>query len=113
MTGEGTCGAVAASTMASGFAFEQASDMKDPAVADKVGAQVRDYLLTQFYEEYGSILCKDVMRKYFGKAWNLTSREMTQEFLSITDVCVIRKTAKMIAGILVEKYEKDELKITT
>jgi hypothetical protein len=112
MTGEGTCGAVVGSTMASGLAYGQSSDMKNPAVADRVGAQVRDYLMTKFYEEYGSILCKDVMRKYFGKAWDLTSREMTEEFLSITDGCVIRKTAKMIAGILVDKYEKDELKIT-
>ncbi|MFC1947162.1 C-GCAxxG-C-C family (seleno)protein [Chloroflexota bacterium] len=111
MTGEGTCGAVVGSTMASGFAFGQLSDMKDPAVADRAGAQVRDSLLTKFYEEYGSILCKDVMRKYFGKAWDLTSREMTEEFLGITDGCVISKTAIMIAGILIDKYEKGELKI--
>ncbi len=111
MTGEGTCGAVVGGTMAFGFAFGQSSDIKNSVVADMAGAQVRDALLTKFYEEYGSILCKDVMRKYFGKAWNLTDRAMTEEFLGITDGCVIRKTAKVVAGILLDKYEKGELKI--
>jgi hypothetical protein len=111
MTGEGTCGAVVAGMITSGFAFGQSSDLRNPPVADKAGAQVRDTLLEKFYLDYRSILCKDVMRKYFGKAWNLTSREMTQEFLGITDGCVIRKTARLIAGIILDKYEKGELKI--
>jgi hypothetical protein len=37
---------------------------------------------------------------------------MTKEFLGITDGCVIRKTAKMIAGVLVDKYEKGGLTIS-
>jgi len=111
MTGEGTCGAVAGSTMACGFAFGPYNDMKDPMTGDKAGARVRDTLLDRFNREYGSILCKDVMRKYFGKAWDLTSPEMTQEFLSITDGCVIRSTAKYISGVLIDMYEKGELVI--
>lgn len=111
-TGEGTCGAVSGSTMASGFAFGMKNDLKDPALGDKAGASVRDSLLAHFYEKYGSILCKDVMRKYFGKAWDLTSPEMTAEFLGITDGCVIRHTAKYMAGVLLDEYLKGELKLS-
>ena len=111
MTGEGTCGAVVGGTMASGFAFGQLSDMKNPAVADRVGAQVRDSLLTKFYEEYGSILCKDVMRKYFGKAWNLTDNKMTQEFLSQTDGCTIRQTSMWATEIILDELEKGKVKL--
>lgn len=110
-TGEGSCGAVVGSTMASGFAYGLESDLSNPVVGDKTGAQVRDTLLAHFYKEYGSILCKDVMRKYFGKAWNLTDPKMTAEFLSITDGCVIRHTANFIVDVLLDKYEKGELKI--
>jgi hypothetical protein len=109
MTGEGTCGAVAGSVLASGFAF----GVSDALESNKVGAVLRDSLLAEFYKRYGSILCKDVMRKYFGKAWDLTSEEMTMEFLSITDGCVIRSTAKWVAGFLVDEYEKGNLKIAT
>ncbi len=108
MTGEGTCGAVAGSVLASGFAFGVSAD---PADSNRVGAVLRDSLLAEFYKKYGSILCKDVMRKYFGKAWDLTNEEMTMEFLSITDGCVIRSTAKLVAGFLVDEYEKGNLKI--
>ena len=111
-TGEGTCGAVVGSVMASGFAYGLETDLKDPVAGNKAGAQVRDSLLNHFKTEYGSILCKDVMRKYFGKAWDLTSEKMTEEFLSITDGCVIRKTARYIVGVLIGKYEKGELKVT-
>jgi hypothetical protein len=108
MTGEGTCGAVAGSVLAGGFAYGVSAD---PADSNRVGAVLRDSLLAEFYNKYGSILCKDVMRKYFGKAWDLTSEEMTMEFLSITDGCVIRSTAKWMTGFLLDEYEKGNLKI--
>jgi hypothetical protein len=111
MTGEGTCGAVAGSTMVSGFAFGLSCNMKDPVTGNKAGVQVRDTLMDRFQREYGSVLCKDVMRKYFGKAWDLTSSKMTEEFLGITDGCVIRSTAKYISGVLVDKYLNGELEI--
>jgi hypothetical protein len=110
MTGEGTCGAVSGSVIASGFAFGIPKDTDDITIADKAGARIRDTLLARFYREYGSILCKDVMRKYFGKAWDLTSDKMTQEFLGITDGCVIRKTAGWATRVLLEEFEKGNIK---
>lgn len=111
MTGEGTCGAVSGSVMASGFAFGIPKETDDVSIANKAGARIRDTLLAKYYQEYGSILCKDVMRKYFGKAWNLTDDKMTQEFLSITDGCVIRKTAGWVTGIILDEFEKGNVKL--
>jgi len=110
MTGEGTCGAVIGSIITSGFAYGLGSN-DDPSAGRRAGIGIRDTLLKKYYEEYGSILCKDVMRKYFGKAWDLNSDEMTAEFLGQTDGCVIRKTAVWITDILLDKYDKGELKI--
>jgi len=111
MTGEGSCGAVSASTMAAGFALGIPKDASDPGVANKAGVKVRDTLLARYYREFGSILCKDVMRKYFGKAWDLTSEEMTKEFLSITDGCTIRQTAAWATEIILDEFEKGNVKI--
>lgn len=110
-TGEGTCGAVVGSILTSGFAYGLSKDLGDPAAGRKAGTAIRDTLLKKYNQEFGSILCKDVMRKHFGKAWDLTSDRMTAEFLGITDGCVIRKTAVWITEILLDRYEKGELRI--
>ena len=111
MTGEGTCGAVAGSVMAYGMACRVPQHTDDPASSRMASIGIRDTLLAKYYDTYGSILCKDVMRKYFGKAWDLTSDEMTLEFLSITDGCVIRQTAKWAAGIIVDDIEKGKIRL--
>ena len=108
MTGEGTCGAVAGSSIASGFAY---GISPGPGKSQKAGSVLRDSLLTEFYRRYCSMLCKDVMMKYFGKAWDLTSQEMTMEFLSITDGCTIRKTAAWATEIILDEFEKGNVKI--
>ena len=111
MTGEGTCGAVAGSVMAIGFALGIPQETDDVSIANRAGIKVRDTLLAEYYKKYGSILCKDVMRKYFGKAWNLVSDEMTQEFLGITDGCTIRSTASLATGIILDEFEKGNVKL--
>ncbi len=110
MTGEGTCGAVSGSVMAIGFALGIPKETDDVAVANRAGVKIQDTLLARYYQEYGSILCKDVMRKYFGKAWDLTSDEMTREFLSITDGCTIRQTARWASEIILDEFEKGNVK---
>jgi len=111
MTGEGSCGAVVGSVMAIGMALEIPQHTDDPGVAQDAGVRTRDTLLAKYYDTYGSILCKDVMRKYFGKAWDLVSDEMTQEFLSITDGCVIRQTAAWTTGIILDELEQGNVKL--
>ena len=109
MTGEGTCGAVVGSVMAIGLALGiKAGDI---GASQRAGVKIRETLLAKYYKEYGSILCKDVQRKYFGKAWNLVSDEMTKEFLSITDGCTIRQTAKWATEIILDEFEKGNVKL--
>jgi hypothetical protein len=110
MTGEGTCGAVATSVMAIGLALGIPRDTDDPEATHRAGVNIRDTLLAKYYQKYNSILCKDVQRKYFGKSWDLTSDEMTQEFLSITDGCTIRQTAAWATEIILDEFEKGNVK---
>jgi hypothetical protein len=112
MTGEGTCGAVASGIMAIGLALGIPRDSEDADVERRAAVNMQNTLLARYYQEYNSILCKDVQRKYFGKAWNLTSDEMTEEFLSITDGCTIRQTAGWATEIILDEFEKGNVKLT-
>jgi hypothetical protein len=106
MTGEGTCGAVTASALAFGLALGVPIDSGDVAAAREVAAAFRDTLVKKYYRKYGSILCKDVQRRFFGKAWNLSDDEMTAEFLGITKGCTIMQTAAWATGIILDAKEK-------
>jgi hypothetical protein len=66
---------------------------------------IRKSILDKYYQEYHSILCKDVQRKFFGKAWNLTEPNMRDEFLGITQGCTIMQTAKMAVECILEELE--------
>jgi hypothetical protein len=106
MTGEGTCGAVSSSAMALGLAMGVPIDSADVEAARQAAATVRDTLLKKYFRKYGSILCKDVQRKFFGKAWDLTDDEMAHEFLGITRGCAIIETAQWTTGIILDELEK-------
>ena len=106
MTGEGTCGAVSSSAMAIGLALGVPMGSTDVSTVHQAAATIRDTLLAKYYKEYGSILCKDVQRKYFGKAWNLVDDEMTREFLGITRGCTIMQTAVCTTEIILNELEK-------
>ena len=110
MTGEGSCGAIIGTAMAYGMALGIPQGGDDPAAAYKAALGLRKTLLDKFYEKYRSTLCKDVMRKYFGKAWNLEDNDMTMEFLGITDGCVIKSTAAMGAELILDAIERREKK---
>ncbi|MBN1189210.1 MAG: C_GCAxxG_C_C family protein [Dehalococcoidales bacterium] len=110
MTGEGSCGAVSGGAMAMGFALGVPRGSSDVDAANQAAVLIRDTMMAAFYQHYGSILCKDVQRKYFGKAWDLCSEEMTREFLSITEGCVIMQAAQWITGFILDEYEKGNLR---
>jgi hypothetical protein len=107
-TGNGTCGAVASSALAIGMALGSTREMqeKDGSTMDMGFDAIQRCILDKYYEEFHSILCKDVQRKYFGKAWNLTDPAMRDEFLGITKGCTIMKTAAMAVACILEEYEK-------
>jgi len=110
MTGDGTCAAVASSTLAIGLALGIPREGQEDSLLRKGCATVRDTILDKYYQEYRSILCKDVQRKYFGKAWDLTSDEMSHEFLGITRGCTIMQTAMWAAEIILDELEKGNVK---
>jgi hypothetical protein len=110
MTGEGTCGAITSGVMALGLALGVSRDSADVAAARYAASSIRDSLLAKCHHEYCSILCKDIQRKYFGKAWDLTDDEMAHEFLGITRGCVIMQTAKWAVECILDEYEKGNAK---
>jgi len=110
MTGEGTCGAVASSVVAIGLALGIPRETEDVGATHRAGVNIRDTLLAKYYQEYNSIICKDIQRKHFGKSWDLTSDEMTREFLSITDGCTIRQTAVWATEIILDEFEKGNVR---
>ena len=111
MTGDGTCGAVASSTLAIGLALGIPRESQDDSLLRQGCATARNSILDKYYREYASILCKDVQRKFFGKAWDLTSDEMSREFLGITEGCTIMQTAMWTVEIILNEYEKGNVRL--
>ncbi|TET16623.1 MAG: C_GCAxxG_C_C family protein [Dehalococcoidia bacterium] len=111
MTGDGTCGAVASSVLAIGLALGIPREGQGDRTLRRACATVRDTILDKYYQEYRSILCKDVQRKFFGKAWDLTSDKMSLEFLIITKGCTIMQTVKWATEIILDEFEKGNVKL--
>jgi hypothetical protein len=110
LTGEGTCGAVASSALAIGLALGIQREGQDVEVLGAACATVRDTIVDKYYREYRSILCKDVQRKFFGKAWDLTNKEMDKEFRGLTRGCTIMQTAKWATEIILDEFKKGNVK---
>ena len=84
LSGDGTCAAVASGALAIGLALGIQRDTFNEGSFRESCATVRNDLLNEYYQKYNSILCKDVQRRFFGKAWDLTRDEMSAEFLGIS-----------------------------
>lgn len=110
MTGEGTCGAINSSVMALGLALGVSKDSADVSTARQAAATIRDLLLDVYFREYHSILCKDIQRKHFGKAWDLMDDKMAHEFLSITNGCIIIEAAKLAVKCILDEHERGNVK---
>jgi len=111
MTGEGTCGAVNSAVLAIGLALGITRESQDDRAMRDVCVTIRNTILDKYYKEYNSILCKDVQRKFFGKAWDLTSDEMSREFLGVTHGCTIMQTAMWATEIILDEFEKGNVKL--
>jgi hypothetical protein len=110
LTGEGTCGAVASSALAIGLALGIPREGQDVEILGTACATVRDTIVDKYYQEYRSILCKDVQRRFFGKAWDLTNKEMDKEFRGLTRGCTIMQTARWTVAIILDEFEKGNVK---
>jgi hypothetical protein len=109
-TGDGTCGAVTSSVFVMGLALGISREAQDISALREGCATIRNTILDKYYKEYRSLLCKDVQRKYFGKAWDLTRDDMINEFMGITQGCTISQTAKWTTEIILDEYEKGNLR---
>ena len=110
MTGDGTCGALASGTLVIGMALGIPREGQDDSLLRQSCATVRNTLLNRYYQKYNSPLCKDVQRKFFGKAWDLTRDDMSQDFLAVTKGCTIMQTAMWAVEIILDEFEKGNVK---
>jgi hypothetical protein len=106
MSGEGTCGAVASSVMSLGLALGISKDSSDVTASRQAASTIRNKILEVYFNKYHSILCKDIQRKYFGKAWDLADDEMAHEFLGITKGCIISEAANLAVKCILDEIEK-------
>jgi hypothetical protein len=110
LSGEGTCGAVASGALAIGLALGLQRESINESLFRQSCAIVRDALLDKYYQKYNSLLCKDIQRKFFGRAWDLTRDEMSAEFLGISRGCVIMEGAMLATKIILDEFGKGNVK---
>jgi hypothetical protein len=110
LSGDGTCAAIASATLVIGLALGiQRATFDEAGFRENCGT-VRNALLAKYYREYNSLLCKDVQRKFFGKAWDLTRADTGAEFLGVTEGCIIMETAMLTTEIILDEFEKGNVK---
>ena len=110
LSGEGTCGAVASGTVAIGLALGLGRESINESLFRQSCAIVRDALLDKYYQKYNSMLCKDIQRKFFGKAWDLTRDELSAEFLGISQGCVVMEGAMWATEVILDEFDKGNVK---
>ena len=110
LSGDGACGAVASGVLAIGLALGLRRESTNESLFRQSCATVRDALLDKYYRKYNSPLCKDIQRKFYGKAWDLTRDEMSAEFLGITKGCVIMEGAMWATEVILDEFEKGNVK---
>ena len=107
MTGDGSCGAVTAGVLAIGIALGISREkLMDSGVRRMAYDTAKGAILDKYYAKYNSILCKDVQRKHFGKAWDLTVPEMSEEFLKESHGCTIAQTAMWATECILDELEE-------
>jgi len=110
LSGDGTCAAVASAALAIGLALGIQRETFNEVSFREGCATIRNALLSKCYHKYNSLLCKDIQRKFFGKAWDLARDDMGAEFLAITKGCVIMETAVLATEIILDELEKGNVR---
>ncbi len=104
--GSGSCGAYCSGLLAVGLKYNatMAEEAADPSVKMKGIVKFKEYR-DRFLKEFGTILCPEIHRQLFGKAFYLPKEE--GEFFSIPDhaekcAYVAGKAARIAAEMLLE-----------
>jgi Putative redox-active protein (C_GCAxxG_C_C) len=110
LSGEGSCGAVAAGTLAIGLALGLRRETINESVFRQNCTIIRDALLDRYCQKYRSLLCKDIQRKFFGKAWDLARDDMSAEYLGISKGCIITQGAMWATEVILDEFRKGNVK---
>jgi len=111
---EGTCGALVGGLLAiSSIVGREYDDFKSGKRKRRVFKYAKK-LYDKFVEEYGSLICKDVHKKIFGRTFNLLNLKDYAEFEKAgahLDKCpvVSGNVAKWTAEIIFDKLKKKKL----
>jgi hypothetical protein len=108
---DGTCGAINSSIITLGLALGTTRDNQDELSLRAICATIRNTILDKFYREYNSILCRDILNKYFGKVWNLTDDEASNDFLQVSRGCAIIQTVTWTTEIILDEFNKGNVKL--
>ncbi len=100
---QGTCGAIVSSILVMGLAFGPDRVNQNEARVRRFCANIQETILDKFKKEYGSILCRDILNKNFGRVWNLADDEASNDFLQISHGCAIRQSVAWTTEIILEK----------
>lgn len=108
---EGTCGALVGGLMAISTLSGRTYDAFSKGDSKRRVFQPSKKLYDKFKKEYGSILCKDIHKKLFGRTFNLMDKKDYQEFEKMgahVDKCpeVSGKVARWTAEIIIEDILK-------
>jgi len=131
MSTDGSCGGLTGGILAIGLAVGISRQMQEEdSSTRRIGYRAAlTGIVDKYYEKYGSLLCKDVQRKRFGKAWDLRVDEMSREFVKtsgvydindrtpergvcLTPECTIAVAAKWATESIVHEFEQGNLKGT-
>jgi hypothetical protein len=104
---DGTCGAINASIMVFGLALGPTRNNQDEVSLRAVCTTIRNTIMDKFYREYNSILCRDILNKYFGKVWNLTDDKASSDFLQVSRGCAIIQTVTWTTEIILDEFKKE------
>ena len=108
---DSTCGAVNTSILVMGLALGTTRDNQDEVSLRRFCATIRNTILDKFYREYNSMLCRDILNKYFGKVWNLTDDEASNDFLKVSRGCEIIQTVTWTTEIILDQFRKGNIKL--
>jgi C_GCAxxG_C_C family probable redox protein len=106
--GDGSCGAYAGAILA----LSQLVGRTRDDFEDRAGAAMKGFLLTQrlrqrFIDEFGSVICRDIQHKIFGRPyylWDMDDLEKFEKAGGHSDKCpdVVGKAAQWAAEIIIE-----------
>jgi len=103
-----TCGGVVGGLMAVGLVWgrEDPSDMKSYFRAIAVGRKFCE----AFEKEFGTVMCRDIVKQRFGKELNLADPKDAEEFRNMDGfkrcAYVPGRAARIVAGMILDAQEK-------